>query len=289
MPNKKKRPHGHYCKICGQHKANEQFSGKGHANHICKSCSSLPAAAKTEWQTMNRLLNMPMRRLTDSEKKWLENRVRDSRPEVAELARSVYNMHFPHAERNAMKKQLTINVLAYELHTEVYDGYGDIEPVNRLFTVDRKNRTITMKDYDSDGQEQTVTLDGGKMAKLLRWAVHTLEIFMWPQDYFLSPADNDPYLDELPDLELQEDFEQEADTDLESFLAEISLPEDTEPEGEPFWRVHVEYANHTAQDIPCYNETLPAPAEELYLALLEYFEVENEFEDDDMEFEKGQR
>ena len=27
---------GHYCKICGEHKANEKFSGKGHAAHICK-------------------------------------------------------------------------------------------------------------------------------------------------------------------------------------------------------------------------------------------------------------
>ena len=34
---------GHYCKICGEYKANEKFSGKGHANHICKTCASLPA------------------------------------------------------------------------------------------------------------------------------------------------------------------------------------------------------------------------------------------------------
>jgi len=36
MSKKKKRPHGHYCKICGEYKANEKFSGKGHAAHICK-------------------------------------------------------------------------------------------------------------------------------------------------------------------------------------------------------------------------------------------------------------
>ncbi len=35
------RPHGHYCKICGEYKANEKFSGKGHAVHICKACSKL--------------------------------------------------------------------------------------------------------------------------------------------------------------------------------------------------------------------------------------------------------
>ena len=29
------KKHGHYCKICGEYKANEKFSGKGHAAHIC--------------------------------------------------------------------------------------------------------------------------------------------------------------------------------------------------------------------------------------------------------------
>jgi len=37
----KKKRQGHYCKICGEIKANEKFSGKGHAAHICKSCASL--------------------------------------------------------------------------------------------------------------------------------------------------------------------------------------------------------------------------------------------------------
>jgi hypothetical protein len=36
MSKKKKR--GHYCRICHTYRANEKFSGKGHARHICKSC-----------------------------------------------------------------------------------------------------------------------------------------------------------------------------------------------------------------------------------------------------------
>lgn len=39
---KKKKQQGHYCRICGEYKANEKFSGKGHAQHICKKCQSLP-------------------------------------------------------------------------------------------------------------------------------------------------------------------------------------------------------------------------------------------------------
>jgi hypothetical protein len=32
------KPHGHYCRICQQYRANEKFSGRGHAAHICKNC-----------------------------------------------------------------------------------------------------------------------------------------------------------------------------------------------------------------------------------------------------------
>lgn len=60
---------GHYCKICGKYKANEKFSGKGHANHICKTCASLPAEKKAELETLNRIHNLPLR-LSDEQKKW---------------------------------------------------------------------------------------------------------------------------------------------------------------------------------------------------------------------------
>lgn len=49
---------GHYCKICGEYKANEKFSGKGYAAHICKACASLPPEKKSEMAAMNRLLNL---------------------------------------------------------------------------------------------------------------------------------------------------------------------------------------------------------------------------------------
>ena len=33
---------GHYCKICGRERPNEQFSGKGHRTHVCKQCAAMP-------------------------------------------------------------------------------------------------------------------------------------------------------------------------------------------------------------------------------------------------------
>jgi len=263
MP-KKNRPHGHYCKICGEYKANEKFSGKGHAAHICKACSRLSAAEKAAAMDMNRLMSFPMRRLSESEKKWLKGKMHDKCPEVADTAWEVFNVCFPHAERNAMKKQFIINTLSFELYTEVYDGYGDMEIADCRFTIDRKSRVLTMTDFRADSGEQSVTLDGGEMAKLLRYIVHTLEIFMWEQDYCLNPDEDDFFTDILPVEGIYAD-------DLEEKEEALS----TEPEGRPSWQVRVEYSNHTVQDISCYNDYLPERPEELYFSLLEYFEPED--------------
>jgi len=50
---KKKKQQGHYCRICGEYKAKEQFSGKGHARHICKECQSLPEEVKADMVRCN--------------------------------------------------------------------------------------------------------------------------------------------------------------------------------------------------------------------------------------------
>ena len=39
------KKHGHYCHVCGKHRANEKFSGKGHVKHICKDCDREHRAA----------------------------------------------------------------------------------------------------------------------------------------------------------------------------------------------------------------------------------------------------
>ena len=38
MSSKRKKQQGHYCWVCGRHRANERFTGKGHAQHICRDC-----------------------------------------------------------------------------------------------------------------------------------------------------------------------------------------------------------------------------------------------------------
>ena len=266
MSKKKNHPHGNYCKICGEYKANEKFSGKGHAAHICKACSRLSAAEKAAAMDMSRLMDFPMRRLSENEKKWLKTKMKDDCPEVADTAREIYNVCFPYAEHNAIKKQLVINTLSFGVHTEVYDEYGNMELVDRHFTIDRKSRVLTMTDFQTEGVEQSVTLEGGQMAKLLRYIVHTLEIFMWEEDYSLRPDEGD----------YDSFFNGEEDFFMEDLKDGLEIQPQQEPEGSPSWRVQVEYTNHTEQDICSYEDYLSDRPEELYLSLLEYFEPEDE-------------
>ena len=93
-PSQDMKKHGHYCKVCGEYKANEKFSGKGHAAHICKSCASLPPEKQAEQMTINRLLNLPWR-LSKEQISWLKNRMTDKRREVRALAKEQYEMRFP--------------------------------------------------------------------------------------------------------------------------------------------------------------------------------------------------
>ena len=85
---------GHYCKVCGEYKANERFSGRGHAAHICKECAALPAAQRSEDMTLTKLWNLPWQ-LSAQQRDWLKGLQNDSRPEVASAARELYADRFP--------------------------------------------------------------------------------------------------------------------------------------------------------------------------------------------------
>jgi ribosome-binding protein aMBF1 (putative translation factor) len=38
---RRKKHRGHFCWCCGRIRANERFSGRGHARHLCKDCAKL--------------------------------------------------------------------------------------------------------------------------------------------------------------------------------------------------------------------------------------------------------
>jgi hypothetical protein len=87
----KKKRQGHYCKICGEHKANEKFSGKGHAKHICKACSALPLARQNELQRINRILSIGMNYFIPKDKLGLLKKYAGDKryPEAAQYAKDI--------------------------------------------------------------------------------------------------------------------------------------------------------------------------------------------------------
>ena len=66
MAKKKRKHSGHYCKICGCHKSNESFTGKGHALHVCKECQSQPKDEQADRMRCNEVeraaFRFPMKR-----------------------------------------------------------------------------------------------------------------------------------------------------------------------------------------------------------------------------------
>ena len=86
---------------------------------------------------------------------------------------------------------------------------------------------------------------------------------MWDQDYCLNPDGDDFFTDILPKEGIYIDDLKEKEEALSAKL-----------EGRPSWQVHIEYSSHIVQDICSYEDYLPDRMEELYLSLLEYFELE---------------
>jgi hypothetical protein len=46
---------GHYCRICGRSRPNEQFSGRGHRIHVCKQCQGLPGNERERIELLDEL------------------------------------------------------------------------------------------------------------------------------------------------------------------------------------------------------------------------------------------
>jgi len=91
--NHKTKLKGHYCKVCGERKANEKFSGKGHNTHICKSCYALPVPRRNELMRIRKIERIEEKVFVPRDELDKLNRYsKDSRyPEAAEYAQNVYD------------------------------------------------------------------------------------------------------------------------------------------------------------------------------------------------------
>ncbi len=261
---------GHYCKVCGEYKANEKFSGKGHAAHICKKCASLPLEERNKQILMTRLLNLPWQ-LSKDQISWLKKLQKDRSPEISTLAHEVFQARFPFAERNEKKKQLHLKHLELSVNGEMYDEYGDEYVLQAAFSVDQKRSTIQLR---QEGLEQTAVLPSKKMSGLLHWMVNNLEIFCWDEDYALTQ-------EAARDEDMAEDWEDadEADDPSPADGSEQEASDKDIPENDPVWSLSMEYTNGTTQTMVSYT-AIHDRLSELIDELLSYFRPED-MEDED--------
>jgi RimJ/RimL family protein N-acetyltransferase len=221
----KNKPHGHYCYVCGEHKANEKFSGSGHAHHICRQCQNLPLARRNELVAVRKIDNMAFRYLSKMEIKWLRGKMNDSRPEVRDNARTVYNMKFPNHDRDLAK--------VTEPKTPVL--FSKLDDTRKTEAIERLEELITDffmgAEYVPNNEDRSEILsalceeisDG-----LNQWAPETYDPNMY----------HDPRFDFGPEVPLDERFgwmkgileaEAEAEAEAEDYDPNAE-PEEPEPE-----------------------------------------------------------
>jgi len=272
------KPHGHFCKVCGEHKANEKFSGRGHAAHICKACAGLPVTERNEMMTIRKIEGMAFRHLSEQEIKWLRNHMKDSRTDVREAAINAHQIKFPHYERNIAKKGMTAFSLELYIHDEICNDWGDAVCVNARVRIDQSG-LLRYIDYAlPEGQQEHETRIEPKEAKrFLKAVVHELNAPFWGEDYSDGTYNFDPYLDVLPEYRpdfFDDDIEEDEDE------GEDDEPADQPEEREPLWSILLELNTGEDKEIVFYNNMTDAAAE-LFWLLMEYFEPDEEPDDYD--------
>jgi hypothetical protein len=78
---------GHYCRICGRERPNEQFSGKGHRIHVCKRCQRLPKSQRRAIEDRDDIFGfMQQSHISKKNLARLEKLAKSEEPRLARLA-----------------------------------------------------------------------------------------------------------------------------------------------------------------------------------------------------------
>ena len=277
------KPHGHYCWVCGEHKANEKFSGRGHATHMCKKCHALPVAERNKIVTIHKLENMAFRYLNETEIKWLRKKLNDPNPEVRDAALAAHSVKFPRYERSKAKKGLTAYFLELFIHCGIYDEWGYEFDLNARVSLDH-NGTLRCTDYASpEGEQEDETVVDIKEARsFLKSVIHNADALFWDEDLSdAEPGAYDLYLDILP--EYRPDYDG-YDEDGEEYDEGGNDTGQASPDdgSEPIWSLTLELNNGEEKKITFYNQMHDEP-QSLFWALMEWFETDESEDFDEYE------
>jgi hypothetical protein len=84
---------GHYCRICGRERPNEQFSGKGHKIHVCKRCQARPKSERQAIEDKNHIFGfLEQSHVSEKNVARLEHMAKSDNKQVASLAAIVLDV-----------------------------------------------------------------------------------------------------------------------------------------------------------------------------------------------------
>jgi len=285
--HRQNKPHGHFCKVCGDHKPNEKFSGKGHAAHICRKCAALPVTKRNEMMDLRKIMNMAFRYLSKQEIEWLRGKMDDPRPEISEAARRAYSFKFPNHERNIAKKGLTALSLEFYVHCVIWDEYGDEFPVKMRFYADN-NGALRRIDYSTpeDEQENYINIGQSAAQKFLKSVVHEFNAPFWSDELSDSGLNDydpfDPNLDVLP--EFLPDYDEDYDTDIGD--DDIGCADFEAPLGEkePVWSLRLVLNKGIGEKTQTFYYQMHDEPRELFWSLMELFETDEGMDADEPKY-----
>jgi ribosome-binding protein aMBF1 (putative translation factor) len=84
---------GHYCRICGRERSNEQFSGKGHKIHVCKRCKARPESERQAIEDKDDIFRfLEQSHISERNVAHLEGMAKSGNSQVASLAAIVLDV-----------------------------------------------------------------------------------------------------------------------------------------------------------------------------------------------------
>ena len=230
---------------------------------------------------------MVFRYISESEIKWLKNRRNDSRPEVSELAKQVFEERFPRQARNEIKARLHIKNMIFRIRGDVFNNYSDEYDVNDEFITDTSGMIVkkTFDENETAVEEKSIKISEKAIRKFLNVAVHNYDISFWDTD-LCHEISCDPDIDLLPEHRHSDDFDDLEGNEFEEDNELEQLDNDNEDERVPTWSVEIKYKDGTEQTTKGYDY-IPDPVMELFDDFDSYFFEENflgdEFDENDID------
>ncbi len=84
---------GHYCRICGRERPNEQFSGRGHKIHVCRRCNARPKNERQAIEDKDDIFAfLGQSHISEKNVVHLERMAKSDNPQVASLAAIVLDV-----------------------------------------------------------------------------------------------------------------------------------------------------------------------------------------------------